>query len=425
MPISGGKETYKGAIEPISRQSGKSETAKEAESRLRDLIGEEQKLNRQAGKESGPKLNAEVLHRMAQALPRLIQRTLEKVDSSQVYRSFHLPGSDRVVHDRREERGAGAKSEATAASKPENRAESIGKESKMPMEGFLIHKGKLSPETGKTYENFLSDPSTRMRSVNPEQQAAQSRLQKLLTLFEKRLIQRFEEGEQQSKSFQKGEPHFLNKTGKEWRSFFAKFAARTLRKQTPMAEIREAVFRGFVEGKGKAVLISDLTHTGGLVEKFVRLRLADASAQSGRNLFQQMQPGTRVAAEQLHSHLKGDVDYLALRQAEGELPWSRAAEKGKFFDSAAEAIVAGNLGVQLHEQLKEKAGWLKRHGGGKKRGGTDLWGEEGDSGAGGGGEGQFIPWWQHGRNPRKIRWGLAAFAFVIAVGILIALSTLV
>ena len=180
MPFSGGKDESKGPIAPISHKTGKSEGAKDVETQqLRNLITEKQKLDRQAAKESGPKLNAEILHKMSRALPRLIQRGLEKIDSSQVYRTFRLAGSDRVVHDNREGRGESANPE----SKSESRGDAIRRESKMPMEGFLIQKGKMSPETEKPYENFLADPMSKLPQSNPEQQAAISRLKKLLTLF--------------------------------------------------------------------------------------------------------------------------------------------------------------------------------------------------------------------------------------------------
>lgn len=409
--ILGGEK--RGPIEPVSPRSEKADTAKEAELRLRDLIHQGEKLTKPSVAMEGAKLDAESLQKMSRELPRLIQRTLEKVDSSQVYRTFKLSGSDRVVHDRRDQ-----SEEKIALANKEGKSESIKKESAMPIEGFLIHKGKLAKETEKTYENFLADPSTKMPV--PEQQGVLQRFKKLLSRFEETLVKRFEEGEKQAKPLQEGEASFLKKNTKEWKHFFTCFASRTVRKEADLAQIKETFFRGFVEGKGKAVLISDLAHVNGQMEKFVRLRLTAAGQQPGTQFFDRLQPGARVPVQQLQDFLEGKLEYLALRSGEVELPWSKGVEKGKFFDAAAEMMVAGNLATELDQQLKDKV-WLKKTG--RKRGrGNDLSGEEEVSDESGGAK--FVPWWQYGKNPKRVRWGLAAFSFVIAIGILLVLSML-
>lgn len=411
MSLAGGKEKSHEPIEPLKGQRQKSA---ELDQELQRLIQEEQKMAREVETKTPP-LDAEELVRFSRDLPRLIQQTLSKMDASQVYQSFRLPGRDYVVHDHRE-----GKQEGTGE---KDLGREIARESKKSIKELMIQEGKLFPVKEKSYENYLADPVGRM-GVSPEQQASQERVLKLLTLFEKLLLQRFERGEELTKLLKEGDPSFLEKTAKQWRDFFARFFRRTVKRTVSQEELHSILYRGFVAKDVKGTVISDLNLANGQIEKFARFKLQQRS-QELESFLSQLKPGERLTSEQLRRFFAGELEYLAIRHGEGEAAWSPAPQKGKFLGSAqAEANVASDLGLQLGEQLKEKEKVFRRLGGGKKGlGGFAGGGEEGGA-EGGVPQEQFIPWWQYGLRKKPIRWGLTAFLFIILVGILIGLSVL-
>src|SRR3989338_4887791 len=129
------------------------------------------------GLESPASREAELAEKSAEATPlemprltRLLQQAVRQVDSSQVYQTFKLPGTQTMVHDRR------GKTEEASVGK------TIAEESKMSTEELLVQLGKLSATKEKNYENYLADPASRLKM--PEQKAAEERLQKMLTRFE-------------------------------------------------------------------------------------------------------------------------------------------------------------------------------------------------------------------------------------------------
>lgn len=410
MSWGGGKEPSKERVEKIAGGDVRAES-KALDKELQKLIEKEQQFERRA-KEEGQHLDAESLAKFSKHLPRLIQRTLSKIEASRVYQTFKLPGTDYVVHDRRDAKKEGAEQK--------DQGEEIAEEAKKPLSEMLVKEGKLFRKGGKGYENYLADPG--QKASAPELKAAEQRLQKLLSQFEKLLLKRFEKGEEFFQTVEKGKFTFFQKTAKQWRAFFSRFLQRTVKRRVPMQQLQESVFRGFVQKQAKGTMISDLMLRSGAMEKFARMKVVQENQQLMRFL-SQLKPGTRISAEDLKKFLTGDLEYLAIKQGEKESGWAKAPQKGKFFESAqTEARVAGNLGLQLGEQLKEKGKVLRDLQGRRKGVGGFGPGEEGS----GGNEPreQFIPWWQYGLQGKSWRFGFAALLFVILLGILLGLSTL-
>ncbi|MBI4125718.1 MAG: hypothetical protein HY466_07305, partial [Deltaproteobacteria bacterium] len=145
---------------------------------VQDLITKEQFLDRQAEKQPAKE---DLLQQFTKHLPRLIQKTLAKLEASQVYQTFKLPGRDYVVRDQRDK---------AMSEKVQDQRETIAEESKKPLEELLVQRGKLVPAKEKGYENYLGDVSG--KPAAPEQRAARQRVAELFTRFEQALLRRFE-----------------------------------------------------------------------------------------------------------------------------------------------------------------------------------------------------------------------------------------
>ena len=148
-----------------------------------------------------------------------------QIDSAQVYQTFKLPGTQTWVHDRR----------GKTEEKPEQ-GKTLEAESKMSLTELLVRKGRLTPAKEKEYENFLADPSSRMKV--PEQKAAEDRLKKMLTRFEELIIKRFEEDAGVAKFAKEGQSSFLKKTYEQWRQFFDHFRHRTVKRQIDAEQLQ-------------------------------------------------------------------------------------------------------------------------------------------------------------------------------------------
>ncbi|MDZ4224794.1 MAG: hypothetical protein U1D33_02690 [bacterium] len=177
-----------GPIQPVGRGDKSVDLQKELEA----LIQKEATLTRQAGEEKKT-LDAETLVQISRTLPALIQKRLQKIDAAQVYQTFKLAGTDRIVHDKREKTGV-----EKEPAQPEPR-KTIAQEAKTPLEELVLQKGK--------YPNYFADPASRMKA--PEQQAAEDRLARLFTKFENALLRRFEGGEQTARRAPEGRVSFL------------------------------------------------------------------------------------------------------------------------------------------------------------------------------------------------------------------------
>lgn len=391
-----------GPIQPI----GKGDKGVDLQKELEALIQKEETLTRQAGEERKT-LDAETLAQISRTLPTLIQNRLQKIDAAQVYRTFKLAGTDHVVHDNREK---SASEKETTKQEPRK---TIAQEAKTPLEELVLQKGK--------YPNYFADPSSRMKA--PEQQAAEGRLVKFFTRFENALLRRFEEGEHLVRHAPEGRFSFLKKTAEGWRDFFAHFAKRTVKRRVPVEQVQEWTFRGLVKKEARATVISDLVLANGQYEKFARFKLAQTAAALAERLAL-LDPGTRLSQDELKQQASKELEYLAIKNGEGEAAFVQAPTKGKFLGSAQmEEKVASDLGLQLGEQLREKQKILRKAGQ-AKRGGGGLFGREEDEGSAGGDQpGAFVPWWQFGplRRPKgPVRWFVVLTYFVIISAIVLA-----
>lgn len=365
---------------------------------VQDLITQEQFLAKQAEKQP-PK--EELLQKFTQHLPRLIQKTLAKLEASQVYQTFKLPGRDYVVRDQREK--------AEAQKTPTER-ESIAAESKKPLQELLVQRGKLIPAREKGYENYLGEVPARAGS--PELKAARQRIAEFFSRFEQTLLKRFEGGEEIVRGLADGQLQFLKKTLQQWQDFFARFARRTVLRKVAADQIQEMIFRGLVQRQARATLISDLSLTGGQLERFARHHLSP-EAQNFAAMLAQLSPGQRLNKDQLRRVLAGEMEYLAIRAAEEEQAFAMAPAKGKFLATAqAEEKVAHDLGLQMGAQLREKEKVLRDLGGRRKGPGSRVPGPESEEVEQGS---QFIPWWQYGPL-KKFRTPLGWFLLACLIG---------
>lgn len=372
--------------QPIQRVPSRTESPdlSSLQSEIEKVIAQDLKLAKdiEQSKKEHKKIDPEVLIQLSRNLPRLIQKTLQKVEASQVYQTFKLPGSDHVVHDRRP---------SAAETKPEkketDKAKMIADEAKMPLESFLAKRGKIVSGKEKDYENFFADPAQKVKL--PEQKTAEERLKRLFSRFESALLRRFEWGEQMVRRVREGEASFFKKTADQWRAFFGRFAKRAVKRHVALENVDGWTFRGLVRKDSKATVVSDLALANGQIEKFVRFRLPRTAGLLAERL-SVLEPGTRLGGGELKEQGK-DLEYLAIKEGSPEASFTTAPTKGKFLGTAqAEEKVAGDLGLQLGAQLKEKTRHLKKLSREKSGGGMGWAGEEEAPPQE---ENIFVPWW--------------------------------
>ena len=149
--------------EPI-QPLGRGEKAAKPEQEVQNLVEEERRLEKSIqGQKQSASLDA--LDQIARQLPRLIQRTLAKLEASTVYQTFKLPGRDYVVRDQRDQE---------EHAKTLEKRDPISEESKKPLKELLVQQGKIIETKEKTYQNYLGGASG--HAPMPEQQAAHKRL---------------------------------------------------------------------------------------------------------------------------------------------------------------------------------------------------------------------------------------------------------
>ncbi|MDO8494552.1 MAG: hypothetical protein Q7S68_04370 [Deltaproteobacteria bacterium] len=383
MSLGAGKEE---PIQPIRRL----DQEKNVEEELQRLILQEQKLQSQSEK-SPRQLDANSLAKMAHQLPRLIQQTLQKIDANQIYRTFQLPGKDKIVHDNRDQKGAGSR---------ESEKDSIAEEAKKPLTDLALREGNLIEKKPKTYENYLGDVASRFKEPTESKPLrGGDRLEQLFTLFERILLRRFEKGEQIAQWLKEGVLSFLFKTDNQQREFFSRFQARTVWKKVPLDFIQEIRFRGLVQKGSKTTAIFDLTFLNGRTEKFARLRLPAEDGGLAAQL-QKMQAGDVVPKENLRRISPGDLSYLAIKYGMGEQIFSEAPQKGKFLQTAQmEETVASHLGITRSRGGKKVGGLL----------GGALAGEEGEEEQ----KEKFVPWWQYGDRKKMVKKPFQVFIYFI------------
>lgn len=342
---------------------------------------------------------------LREIIPHFIKQTAQMVDAQKVYQHFRLPGKDRIVEDRRDR----PQGEKVPDRSEKDKSAETGKE------GLTLKRGTLVPERSKDYKNYLGDRSS--LSAPPEQQAATERVERLLSAFERLVIARFEGGREIVQAFVNGEVRFGGKTIDEWRQFFSSMGDRTVARKTLLAEIQEFLFRGVIPREGRGIVIADVTHANGRVEKFVRFGvIAEALAK-----LKTLVPGQTFGKEALAGLTGEELVYLALATARGtDFTMSDAPTLGKFMGGAAEARAAEELGIALEGQLHAKTQLLKRRG--KGPGGFRWPGKEIPEET----PYQFVPWWKWGNlaRPSKTKWLTIMMYLSLLTISLIAIGTL-
>jgi len=303
-----------------------------------------------------------------------------------------------VVRDNRE-RAEGEGKEAAARA---------GVQAEVEME---IKEGRLVSAKEKTYENYLADRME--RAATPEQRAVQEKVERLLSTFERLILERFEEGRQLAKESADGKLKLLTKTEAEWKEFFNRFRDRIIGRKISFEEISEFLFRGLVNRGNRGVIISDLMLKDGRVEKFIRFSaLAEVLAK-----LQNLKPGDRFGLETL-SRMGEDFMYLALAASRGkDIATSPLPTAGRFVSGKAEEMAAQELGIPIGGQFAEERGL------GRMRGRRPLFGGllEDREGPPEDLPYRFVPWWHWGnlKRPGKLKWTTVAFyAALLAISLI-------
>lgn len=351
-------------------------------------------------------------------LERFIRAIGERIEHGWLYQTFRLPGSSRVIHDRR----AVADDEAQRPADPNT------------PQTMQTREGTLQRVAPRTVPNFLGERPAELPRQTAESKAAGERP---LSLFEETLVQRFEGAVEQALSAPDGKPHFLQKTAAQWKAFFQHFLHRTEKKQVPMEVVGDALmFRGLLK-KGsdpaKGVVIGDLPLANGVVEKFARF---DVQLQAALQTMAQLAPGETVPREAVARSVQGEMlEYLAIAPpaADTGIPTATRDTQGVFTNLKTEAEVSRQLGLRGAEMgmgpLSDAAGaegrvthHRGRGGGGKVFGDPDDPREDVP--------GQFIPWWRWDREERtgQRRWftavTLALIVTLVGLGFWVVLRML-
>lgn len=406
--LSAGKSTDQGGIGP-SQQALQTEQSVERWLSLVDQ-GAPLEVIQQAEQQVAEALKQSPFELRSQ-LP-FFQQAAKRLDATLLLQHFRLPGRERLIEDRRDQfQGEPAQKEAAKETAKETAKEAVksaaqeaakkvaekGAESKVSeLAGKLTLKdGKLVEHKERTYTNFLGAREL-TQARGREAAAATTRVEEMLTGFERLVVERFEKGGQVAQQSPDGKAHFKPKSEGEWSAFFKSFLDRTVHKKALVDEVREFLFRGSVARGQKGIFIGDMHLTNGQVEKFVRFSiLADALAK-----LKAMAPGEKVGADALGKLSGEELMYLALAAARSqEFATSMAPTQGKFALGSTEEKAAQALGIPLDRHLQQKAKQLKRGAGGFK-GFFDKDPEPEEIPY------QFTPWWSWGNLQRQspTRW---------------------
>ncbi|MFH0800161.1 MAG: hypothetical protein V2A66_08300 [Pseudomonadota bacterium] len=333
---------------------------------------------------------------VAKQLPQFLQAVAKKLDASTAFQQFRLPGTDRVVSDRREgpEHGKPQEAQREAAKKGADDKKTDGKGRDAAGEMHLKD-GRLIKHRERTYENYLGDRGAGRGGLDAE--AAGERVERMMSAFERMVLERFEGGRQVASESPDGKPKFLEKSAAQWREFFKMFFDRTVQKKVLLSDIRDFLLRGLISKGEKGIVISDMRLENGRAEKFVRFSiLAEALAK-----LKGLLPGDAFDKGMLGKLSGEELMYLALAVSRGRrFAAAMLPMQGKFVGGRAEAMAAEALGLPLAAHLSQKAKGLRaRHGG------------FGDDGPADDLPYQFIPWWRWGnlKRPGRFKWVTAAF----------------
>lgn len=308
---------------------------------------------------------------------------------------FRLPGQDRVVHDHRDDKSREGRQAREAHARDHVRSE---EKNASRME---LRRGRLVESAEKDYENYFGERVGRGETLK-EPSETMEQLSRLLSKFEKIILERFEQGREIAQRSQDGRATFLEKTEAQWREFFSNFRERMIGKKVSLDEIEEFLFRGLVAKGERGILISDMTLKDGRVEKFIRFNIiADLLAK-----FAALKPGDSFGIDKL-TGMERELMYLALAASKGrELSTSPLPTAGKFISSKAEGEAARELGIAQGEPtqqgrsqiIRSKRSWLAGLFGEKEPEPEET-------------PYQFVPWWSWGRlkKPPPFRWTTTVF----------------
>jgi hypothetical protein len=353
---------------------------------------------------------------MRKQLP-FFQKLVQKFDASKAFQNFKLPGRERVVEDRREqfhgEPKEAAKEGAKEAAKDAAK-EAAKEESKKA--SLTLKDGKLIDKKDLRLAGAAALGARDVAMKGSDHEAAATRVDEMLSAFERMVVERFEKGKQIADQSADGKPHFKGKTEGEWKQFFKNFMSRTVQKKVLFDDIKQFLMRGVVAKGAKGVFIGDMTMNSGRVEKFVRFSIiAEALAK-----LRAMIPGDTVTKQMLGKLTGEELMYLALAASRGrEFAFAQQAAQGRFGAARAEAQAAEALGIPLNHQLEQKA----RHLRGKKGGGM-AWYEKDpaveDTPY------RFVPWWSWGNlsAPTPTRWITRVMYGALLIVSLIGIITL-
>ncbi len=326
--------------------------------------------------------------------------------------SFRLPGTSRLVVDKRKS--------AEEGRDKANKADEKRAEKRAVAEGELeIKEGKAQKTREKSYENYLGE---RRSPVRQEQQIQRS--ERPLSNFEKLVIERFENSQELEQALKGENAKFAEKTPEQWREFFSKFEGRTQFKKTDLAEISEFLFRGVVKkgDSGKAVMITDIILKSGVAEKFARIGLL---YQKIAEFVSKLVPGDQITKQQLADALFAEqLAYLALNppSTEAELAAAAREKMGIFARESTEAWISSELGINAakKEEAEQRAQSARK--GRRKKSGFfgGLFSGEDDLVESGG---QGVGWWSWGRLDRARKSGVkkAVYSFVLIIFVLLCL----
>lgn len=328
-------------------------------------------------------------------LPSLAKSWNARTDAVTSPHQINIPGYG-IVKDRRE--GAPQKTQETA--KETAKGEESKKAEEKAKEEMRLKDAKLVEEKDTRYKNFFGDRTARPGAL--DRQAATERVDRMLSSFFQKVIERFEDGKTFARENPEGKQSFLEKTLAQWREFFGAFSNRTALKKVSLSEIRDFLFRGLYPKGDRGIVVSDMRLLSGRMEKFIRFSiLAGALAK-----FKVLMPGDQFGKGMLEGLSGEELMFLALSASQGpEIQASMGPTQGKFLGGRAEAQAAEALGLPVAAHLAQKARTLRDRGGLLKRG---MFGDEG------GPEElpyQFIPWWHWGNlvRPGRFRWFTAVF----------------
>lgn len=347
-----------------------------------------------------------------QRLP-FFQRIAKALRGRNAFQEFRLTDG-KVVVDKRDKDADTAKQQVTKeAAKDMKEAQSAKasesrKEAEEARRGGRMRHGKFVKDKGRLGQSR----NVQSQRGSLEQQTASDRVGKLLSKFERMILQRFEEGRQIAHQSKDGKPVFSEKSEAQWSQFFKQFMGRTVKKKVSFSMIQNFLMRGLISKGGKGVFIGDMHLKNGQVEKFIRLSIfASIMAR-----LKGMKPGQLVEKGVFAEMSSEELAYLALASAKRKLfNTSDKATEGKFMGARAEGRAARELGLTLEAQLQEKAKKLRGRRGRGFGGLFDRDPEPEDLPY------RFVPWWHWGTlsRPGKFKWfTLFFYAAILTLAIM-------